>query len=125
MTIIRDLIAVREVSVVPGTTATQVKVVVHKLAAEPSVPAPAAHIYQYVSIEVNTVEDIDEATIMFRVPTSWLEDKSDLDPTEPVFPLRLESGHYRKTSKMMCRDLERAGIPYRDDVVDPVAQPAA
>jgi hypothetical protein len=45
---------------------------------------------------------------------AWLAGR-ELDPDEPLFRLRTAGGHWRKTSKMMKLDLERAGIPYRDE----------
>ncbi|MHC4403901.1 MAG: tyrosine-type recombinase/integrase [Planctomycetota bacterium] len=45
----------------------------------------------------------------------WLATKSDLDPDAPLFPLKTKGGHFRKTSKMMQRDLERVGLPYQDE----------
>jgi integrase len=46
---------------------------------------------------------------------AWLETRDKLDPDAALFELRTPKGHFRKTSKMMRLDLERAGIPYRDD----------
>ena len=46
---------------------------------------------------------------------AWLGGRNDLDPAEPLFALRTESGGLRRTSKMMRLDLERAGIPYCDE----------
>jgi len=33
---------------------------------------------------------------------------------EPLFKLKTPKGHFRRTAQMMKKDLERAGIPYRD-----------
>jgi len=38
----------------------------------------------------------------------WLAGKGDVEPGEPVFALRSPSGHWRKTFKMMQRDLAAA-----------------
>ena len=46
---------------------------------------------------------------------AWLETRDKLDPDAALFELRTPKGHFRKTSKMMRLDLERAGIPYRDE----------
>ena len=46
---------------------------------------------------------------------AWLETRDRLGPEEPLFELRTPKGYFRKTSKMMKLDLERAGIPYRDE----------
>jgi len=49
-----------------------------------------------------------------RVKT-WLAAKPDLQPSAPLFELRTRAGYPRKTSKMMRLDLERAGVPYKDE----------
>jgi integrase len=49
----------------------------------------------------------------------WLQAKGELDPTVPLFSLRLPSGAYRNTARMMRKDCEAAGLPYVD--VDGVA----
>ena len=49
----------------------------------------------------------------------WLEAKGTLDSATPLFPLRLPSGAYRHTARMMRKDCEAAGLPYVD--VDGVA----
>ena len=46
---------------------------------------------------------------------AWLAAKGMMEPDAPVFPLRTAGGHWRKTSKMMRLDLERAGLPYQDE----------
>jgi hypothetical protein len=46
---------------------------------------------------------------------AWLETRDRLDPDAVLFELRTPRGHFRKTSKMMRLDLERAGISYRDE----------
>ena len=46
---------------------------------------------------------------------AYLATKSDLSPKSPLFPLKTAGGDLRRTSKMMRRDLKRAGIPYKDD----------
>jgi integrase len=45
----------------------------------------------------------------------WLRAKSDLPPDAPLFDLQTPAGYPRKTSNMMKLDLERAGIPYKDE----------
>jgi len=46
---------------------------------------------------------------------AWLVARPDLAEGTPLFALRTPSGHFRKTSKMMRLDLERAGVAYRDE----------
>ena len=45
----------------------------------------------------------------------WLRAKGDLDPAVPLFALRLPSGAYRNTARMMKKDCEAAGLPYVAD----------
>ena len=45
----------------------------------------------------------------------WLETRQQAAPNAPLFPLRTSGGCWRKTSKMMRMDLERAGLPYVDE----------
>ena len=45
----------------------------------------------------------------------WLDRKPATDPNAVLFELTTSKGHFRKTSKMMKLDLERAGIPYRNE----------
>ena len=47
----------------------------------------------------------------------WLETKQDVPRDQPLWPVskRVPGGVERKTSKMMQRDLKRAGIPCRDE----------
>ncbi|MHC4401631.1 MAG: tyrosine-type recombinase/integrase [Planctomycetota bacterium] len=49
----------------------------------------------------------------------WLRFKGVLGPTVPLFPLRLPSGAYRQTARMMRKDCEAAGLSFVD--VDGVA----
>jgi integrase len=53
-------------------------------------------------------------TVVERVK-GWLAAKPDLPPDMPLFDLMTPAGYPRKTSKMMKLDLERAGIPYKDE----------
>jgi integrase len=46
---------------------------------------------------------------------AWLATKAKMTPQSLVFDLRTPTGDLRKTSKMMERDLEGAGIAYRDE----------
>ena len=46
---------------------------------------------------------------------AWLAAKEDVAPDVPLFPLRTYAWWWRKTSKMMRLDLERAGLPYIDE----------
>ena len=45
----------------------------------------------------------------------WMAAKDGITPDVPLFPLKTRSGHFRKTARMMKRDLERAGLPYQDE----------
>jgi integrase len=46
---------------------------------------------------------------------AWLASRATADPDAPLFPLRTPGGCWRKTSKMVRLDLERAGLPYVDE----------
>lgn len=46
---------------------------------------------------------------------AWLATKGEIPPDEPLFRLRTAGGCWRKTSKMMRKDLERAGLAYIDE----------
>jgi len=47
----------------------------------------------------------------------WLATKTDIAPNEPIFTLRTPKGHYRKTSKMMKKDLEAARTTWLEESV--------
>ena len=46
---------------------------------------------------------------------AWLASRGDLTPDEPIFPLRSAGRHWRKTSKMMKRDLQAARVKWIDE----------
>lgn len=53
-------------------------------------------------------------TVVARLD-AWLAARPDGLPGAPIFDLVTPKGYFRRTSKMMKEDLERAGIPYRDE----------
>jgi integrase len=46
---------------------------------------------------------------------AWLPTQAETEPDAPLFVLKTPKGYFRKTSMMMKLDLERTGIPYRDE----------
>ena len=48
----------------------------------------------------------------------WLRSKNTLGPDEPLFSLKTPKGHYRKTSKMMKKDLEAARASWFEESMD-------
>ncbi len=54
--------------------------------------------------------------------TAWLATRHLRSAEEPLFPLRAAKGGLRRTSKMMCLDLERARDAWIEEVEDPQEQ---
>lgn len=46
---------------------------------------------------------------------AWLADKGTLSLASPLFELRTQRGHDRRTSLMVKQDCEAAGVPYEDN----------